>query len=166
MAKHVWSVLCYKGAIHERTNQISLLDVIEQITIVPQEKLPEELKAVPLKVNMELVSLWIRSDLSVPESLSCRVRLVAPEGSKHYAKVLQLDLKNYVRGRSTIQFDDIPFYGPGLYNFIVEQRHTANSKAQKWRIAARVPLEIQIGQARVIAKTSKRAKERRPEKSN
>src|SRR6266403_656544 len=41
MAKHVWSVLCYKGCLDQYTNQVSLLDVIEGIIIKPMEPVPE-----------------------------------------------------------------------------------------------------------------------------
>jgi hypothetical protein len=158
MAKNVWSVLCHKGATHQRTNQISLLDVIEEITVVPQEILIEKPKAVTMQVSMELVSMWIRSDLSVPESSACRVRLVTPMRSKHYTDVLELDLKDHIRVRSTVQIDVIPYYGPGLYYFVVEQRRIADSKVQTWKTVAHVPLEIQVGQATLKPTKSKRTK--------
>src|SRR5262245_60174861 len=78
MAKHVWSVLCYKGVVDQFTNQVSLLDVTETVVVKLLEPVPQatdaETNDVRLPMNLHLVTLWIRSNLAVPEECDTRVR--------------------------------------------------------------------------------------------
>lgn len=77
MAKHVWSVLCRKGVL-DSDNNLSLFDVCESVKI--EGKLPTE--GVGIKLPMQLVTLWIRSELTKPEKAESRALVEMPNGRK------------------------------------------------------------------------------------
>jgi hypothetical protein len=143
MAKHLWSVLCYKGILDQYTNQVSLLDVIEGITATAQEppRPLEEGKALRVPASFMLVSLWMRSDVGAPEEITTRVRLVAPTGVSRRPNVVKVDLTKHVRSRTFMRFEGLPYHGDGYYQFIVEVQ---GEQADQWRVVAEVPLEFKL----------------------
>jgi hypothetical protein len=67
--KVIWAVLCQNAVIDKYTNNISLFNIIEEIMVsadVPQEESGEDF-GVGIPVNMELVTLWTRSNQDVRE---------------------------------------------------------------------------------------------------
>lgn len=142
MPEHIWSVLCYKGCLDSYTKSVSLLDVIESITLRPREPVPKGDVHIPIQMN--LVSLWTRSDLNTPETFETRIHLEVPDRSAISAKKeLTADLQNHVRIRTFIRFETFPYRGPGLYKFIVEYRSTSNDP---WREVASIPLDVRVEQ--------------------
>ena len=141
MAEHVWSVLCYKGCLDKFTNQVSLLDVLDRITIEPVEGMEIE-AAFPLQAD--LVSLWYRSDWQKEESTKTRVRLRFPDGTwapKDY--VLEIDLTENPRNRTFVKMAVLPYEGKGVYRFVVE----VLGPDGEWRHCASVPLEMKLKQS-------------------
>jgi hypothetical protein len=146
MAKHVWSVLCVKGVTDNQTNQISLLDVLESVRVVPdgKERVGEgDLFHFPCQI----VSLWRRSDAAVPETSECRVVAISSahsEGSAEEARlsaVLIVDLSRTPRFRGTFRIDSLPLR-QGILFFRVDHRA---SEAEAWIEVATLPLTIDIG---------------------
>jgi hypothetical protein len=138
MAEHIWSVLCYKGCIDKFTDQISLLDVVECLP-VPFARSPSEPMKEDLDVQLQLVSLWTRSQLEIPEVTYSRLSLLTSDGVVAECDELEVDLQNRTRIRTFFKMTALPFRGFGLYAFIVE-RH--DGIRDRWKEVARVPLEI------------------------
>jgi hypothetical protein len=143
MAKHVWSVLCYKGLLDQYTNQVSLLDVIEAISIKPGEPVPEALedKEMRVPVHLALVTLLTRSDVAVPEVGMLRVRLVLPDGVSRPPQEVKVDLTKHVRLRNFTTITSLPLRGDGYFYFVVELRDEASDE---WKTAAEIPLEFKV----------------------
>lgn len=140
MAKHIWSVLCYKGCIDKFTEQISLLDVVE-VLAVPSESSPTELMETGLDVSLQLVSLWTRSKIEIPEVVHTRLSLQMPDGSIAERDEMEVDLRECRRIRTFFKMAALPFRGIGLHMLIVEQRGEVEDC---WRPVASIPLEIEI----------------------
>ena len=138
MAEHIWSVLCYKGCIDKFTEQISLLEVVEALT-VPYGSSPAELMETGLDVSLQLVSLWMRSGIEIPEVAYSRLSLQVPDGSIAERDELEVDLRKRPRIRTFFKMAALPFRGIGLYTLIIEQRDGANDC---WKQVAGIPLEI------------------------
>lgn len=139
MPKHIWSVLCYKGCLDQYTNQVSLLDVIENISLRPTGPAPSGNVHIPIQMN--LVSLWMRSDLNSPETFETRIIVKAPDGFEHPSNELVADLQTHTRIRTFRRFEILPYRGPGLYEFIVEYRGTASDA---WNSVVAVPLDVRV----------------------
>ena len=145
MAEHIWSVLCYKAVVDRDTNQVSLLDVIEDATIaIPSPPKGVDLFAMPFPICV--ASTWMRSNLSKPETFSVRVVVVPPQGSEipSSAVLVADDLETKMRLRTFMKVRAIPLRGGGIYRFAVEQRVRDEDP---WRREASIPLRLQITEA-------------------
>lgn len=143
MAKHNWSVLCYKACIDQDSKQISLLDVVDVL------KLHEEPPPIPKDkgliiigpVQLQLVSQFSRSEPEAPEAAQMRFVLKLPNGKTFKQPVLLVDLNAGNRSRTILKIDQLPFSGPGEYLFLSYLRE---SESNPWKKVAEVPLEIQV----------------------
>jgi hypothetical protein len=139
MIRHVWSVACSKASIDNQTNNISLFEVLEQLQVPHWPERPPDgvigVGALPL----EIVSLWIRVPLDVPERGECRIRVRAPGGSVLESGAQVMDLAAYRRFRSRFSFPGLPIDEPGLCEIEVLFRTGADAE---WRIVAQIPIEM------------------------
>lgn len=137
MARHIWSVLCSKGALDTQTNQISLLDVLEQASAtLPADPKPGE----SLHLPCQLIGLWARSDPSKPEKAQCAVRLELPDGTATDRAEMDIDLSTTTRFRSTFRMEGLPLQN-GALEFVVEHRPSADND---WAEVARIPMELNL----------------------
>ena len=101
----LWSILCKGSSIDQQSNDISLYDIVEEMTIVPSEtnispKL-DELKDV--SVDFKLVSLWKAGpDGVVPKGFDIRIELTDPNkkivmSDGHTINLNENDRKNRLR---------------------------------------------------------------------
>jgi hypothetical protein len=137
MAEHLWSVLCSNSSIDQKTNNISLFNVIEQLTL---EGVPTD-QRILVSGQFELVSLWRRSDTNTPEELSGRLLFRMPDGESLDALVFNIDLKSATRSRSVITMSNLPIKGIGTHYFIIEVNDVGSDE---WKIVANLPLEVMI----------------------
>ena len=134
MAEHVWSVLCRKGVL-DSNNNLSMLDVLEHLKI--EGELPKE--GVGLKIPMQLVTLWIRSELTTPETIDTRLLIEIPNGRKLEGAAGVVNMDKAPRSRLTVEIGGLPFYGEGVYKFVVQHKQSG-----KWKTNARVPLQVAV----------------------
>ena len=132
--KHLWTVLCSRAVIDRDSNNVSLQNVIEQLT-VHDEPSPEGF----WPSRMDLLSLWMRNEVDEPERGWGRLSLHAPSGEVKGQWEFEIDLTDALRTRSRLTFGGLPLSEPGIYMFNLEQRA---SKRHKWRLAAEVPLQV------------------------
>lgn len=140
MIEHVWTVLCRTSSIDRETNNISLFEVIEQIQLAPIGQTPERAVA---PIQLQIVSLWCRSDLERPSRGQARVAIRVPGGVESGTAIHELDLSQFRRLRTRSMLDRIPIAGSGLYRFIVQLRQDGQDE---WSEVANMPLEITIQQ--------------------
>jgi hypothetical protein len=141
MIRHVWSVLCAKSVTDNVTNNISLIDVVEQIAAVPPTNPPPQGTGM-IPLPLEIVSLWARENPLVAARGRARVDLVAPDGSRQASFEFEIDLSKFERLRTQGKMNGVPVVGAGRYSFIVslQQEHQ-----DPWIEVARVPLQMVLG---------------------
>jgi hypothetical protein len=61
MIDHVWTILCSRAVIDRDTNNMSLLEVIEQLTLGDASPPVEGEGLAP--IQLELVTLWTRREM-------------------------------------------------------------------------------------------------------
>lgn len=130
-----WTVFCRTAPIDRDSNNISLIEVIEQLAAVTTEKSGEGV----LAIQAMLVSLWYRADDNVPAVGNARVRLEHPDGKQRGEPVnFEVNLRDHKRVRTRLSFGGLTFSGvAGQHFFVVEC-----DDAGKWVEVARVPIEI------------------------
>lgn len=137
--QHVWSVFCTRSVIDGDSNNITLVEVLEQFQIVSQVPLPTP-GVMPLP--SELVTLWSRDDIATAEQGTARLRLIAPDGhTELHSVTYTVDLGPHPRLRSRTRLNGLPVAGEGLHNFEVSFRVAPDDD---WVVKARVPVHITL----------------------
>ncbi len=159
MARHIWSVLCHKDLLDSKSKQVSLIDVIEKITL-PQEEFFQEAARLGLEPGQmatqgfafaaptRLVSFWTRSDPVAPEVFEFRIRQLAPSGKLLAHQVVRVSLENHRNSRPTIHFEGFIFAGEGIYSIAVDKRDAGKDRFTR---QATLPLEIDVKPASEMA---------------
>ena len=135
MIDHVWTVVCSWAVVDRRSNNVSLENVIEQVTIADTPR-PGGILALPFDV----MTLWARADFGVPTSGRGRLVLLSPSGKELKASEYDIELTGKAkRYRSVVHFDALPVGEPGRCIFRTE---LWNAGKAEWDKKADVPLEV------------------------
>ena len=138
MIKHVWSVLCENRIIDKDTNNISLINIIEQLNFnIPGDQSAENQ---PFEIHgvLNVVSMWTRTYHDKPSTGKSRIRIKNPDNKYVALEEIPIDLIQFVRLRSLGSLKVI-FQKTGIYSIIVE----VESK-KGWVEVASIPLEVHI----------------------
>jgi hypothetical protein len=135
MIEHAWTVACTKCVIDSETNNATLTETLETLTVPGNIQFPT---IAPLQ--LDLVSNWYRSNPAQGTRGSGRVSFLNPNGEAaapptEYA----IDLRNYYRSRNIVRVAGLPIAGTGVYFFKIELR----VDAEQWREVARTPILVQ-----------------------
>ena len=136
MIEHIWSVVCERTILDRDSNLISIINSLEELGIEG----PLEKKRI-LRVPIEIVSFWVRSDIAVPVKGLARYRFVSPSGDNVKDQNIDLDLSDFERLRTRVQFLNLNFPEPGIYHFQVAYR---KNKKSSWKTVASIPLKINV----------------------
>ena len=143
MIQHIWTVVCRAHIVDQQTNNVSLIDVLEEITVAPEGvETPANVRQFP--AIFSVVSLWSRGDPARPETGQARLSFLSPAGEQLGENTAEVDLREFRRMRLLNQFMGFPAAGAGIYRFVVERRADANAP---WEEVARVPLDVTVQEA-------------------
>jgi len=142
MIKHVWSVLCKESLINQKNNNVSLLEVIEQIEI--GFSIPTQLKdqAVNIPFEFTLVSLFFREgDSKSEEKIRLKLNFIDPKNKSLKTFEPNFDFpKDKRRLRSVVNIRGLELTHSGTYIFRVEREIGKD----KYDLLAELPIEIII----------------------
>jgi hypothetical protein len=136
MIRHVWSVLCRNASIDVQTNNVCLLNTIEEFNIpfIPS-------KERPFIFVGELVSLWVRENEDIPNTGEMRVSFVVSGQPKIVPPItLDVDLSQTTFHRTRITITSIPILSYGRFEFQVEFRMTGEND---WKQVACLPFILE-----------------------
>jgi hypothetical protein len=143
MAEHGWAMLCNRAITDRVTNQISLIDSVDQLSLdgeLARANLGiarlDGHDGVAIGAKLVLAIWWYRSDPDVPETAVGRMRVIDPAGAEVAISFFDAHLEASHGARLLIGINAFPFSGPGRYFFVVEKM----VKADKWKRVARLPL--------------------------
>lgn len=142
MAEHIWSVLCNKAIIDRDSGQVTIFEAIENLNLPrTEDEIAKEIEGVEEEVviphTMQLVTLWVRSDLKQPEEQHARVRLLSPFDQELNTWAVPVDLKSFLSLRWRLVFQGVPWRGPGRYWYVIEMKD-----GEDWMQCSRVPLVL------------------------
>ncbi len=133
MINHIWTVLCSRTITDKETNNLSLINTIEQLTIKDEPK-PNGV----LPISMELCSFWTRTDPDQSVEGAARILFVEPLGNSKLMVEYPIDLQNKERSRNIIRISSIPVSIPGRHLFRIELK----TKDKDWTEVSSIPLRI------------------------
>ena len=135
MIDHWWTILCSRAVVDQRSNNVSLQNILEQITI--RGELPTDAAIPAIPMMCELVTLWARQPADTPTQGRARITYLAPSGEELHAAEVPIDLSETQRYRTQLTMQGLRIAGPGVHTFRVELQDNGN-----WREVSAVPLEI------------------------
>lgn len=149
MIKHIWSVLCQKSLIDSETNNLTLVDVLEELSInvsLPPVNLSGSgtptMGRIDVPIGYEIVSLWVRDSAKTKETVNLRIELIDPNGkevSKQDHSVVMNE--NLLRYRTRLKIVGLGITTPGNYTFLVKIKE---EDKENYRTVAELPLDIKI----------------------
>lgn len=151
--EHIWSALCQTSLIDTDTNNISLINIVEQLTVssIPQiapttkdglrvqEKGNFESHNIP--VTLEITSFFQRHDLSAGELKSdAMLTLLDPKGKILKENPFQIIFPSGAkRLRFRTKLNGMPITVPGEYRFILKIE-----EGKDFSEVSSLPLDIKI----------------------
>ncbi len=155
MAKHVWSIISNKAVVDNHTNNLSLFDVLERITISgPGPAKYKKGSTIIIPFIFSITTLWTRSVFNKPEIVNTRATLFAPDKKSLYRIETEIDLLKYQNRRNILNFRQFHLKGPGVYNFKIDLERKKNS-GNAWQNVANLPIEVIFDLEGKLTKTQK-----------
>lgn len=137
--EHVWTVFAERVITDKSSNQVSLIDAVEEIRIVFPAG---PTRVFPVPFDGWFITLWVRSDVTRPEKGLMRVSFIGPAGEPIVAakpEGEEVDLTEKLRIRLTTHMISVPSKGNGRYHYIVEQKLET-----QWVRVAKIPVDVTI----------------------
>lgn len=143
MIKHIWSILCRKSIVDSETNNISINDVFEQLSVDLKAKKDDadKLKLINIPIEFEVVSMWVKNDKTNFKG-NLKVEILNPKGVivKNFEQPLEMP-ETMKRLRSRLRIMGLVVEQPGDYIFKV----SVKEEGQKlYKADAELPLEINL----------------------
>lgn len=142
MAKHIWSVLCERISVDQRTNLVSYLSCIEGIRA---HELPF---AVP---NLSLGTLWL-TDKKTTEKITFRLVLGCPDQTEKLLVEGSQEQAPSARARINLILDGLAVDQTGQHTFRVEMLNN-----DSWEVKAELPFDVILEAQEQVVKGQERS---------
>ncbi len=139
----VWSVLCKESMINADDNNVSLLGILEEVTLFISAQQLQGIVSQTYSVPFlyEIVSLWQKTD-AVTINAEIVYRFLDGQNNEVFSGSQHIEIpKTAKRFRSRIKFTGIVVKHPGDYHFDVQIKELPTSSLQS---VATIPLELKI----------------------
>jgi hypothetical protein len=139
MIKHIWSVLCTHAITDKASNNMSLVEVLEEIQLRVEKGTSKANTTVPFPIYW--VTLWARTEQGESSCAHAKDIVIDPSGNTVLDKKYDVDLSEHKRTRFVRNLQGMPVPSSGQYRF-----HTQllDEKSHAWDDVSDVPLEITI----------------------
>lgn len=129
--QHIWSILSESSVIDQDTNNVSLINIVEELQVtLPKGKVLSASNNVNLvSMKCELVSLWKSLEVGKEHVMEIKVSLYDPSNKQVLNEEPALKLhfqKGIERFRSRVRFDALPITTPGTYTFKLYAKDNKN----------------------------------------
>lgn len=143
MIKHIWSILCRKSIVDSETNNISINDVFEQLSVDLKAKKDDadKVKIINIPIEFEVVSMWVKNDKTNFKG-NLNVEILNPKGVvvKNFEQPLEMP-ETMKRLRSRLRIMGMVVEEPGDYIFKVNVKEDGQ---KLYKAVAELPLEINL----------------------
>ena len=171
--KVYWALLCERLITDVETNNASLIEIIEEISVptsppgivtrpnelpqhesqpqvppesqpqVPPGSVPGRDEKLDSLLSFWVVVLWARSDYDAPEKGQSRIRMVTPGGREWFSGEYEVDLTQAPRARAAGRMVGFPSTSEGEHILKVEARTAVSGWSEEFEIP--VWVRIQAG---------------------
>ncbi|MFH1601393.1 MAG: hypothetical protein ABIB61_00355 [Candidatus Shapirobacteria bacterium] len=139
MIKHIWSVICQKSLIDKETNNISLIEVLEEVSVNITS--PGEInKKINIPFKYEVVNYWMKKGRV--KDVDIRIRLVDPDQKVIKSFINRLSIPpDKDRMRSRLRILGLELTRSGSYTFWIEIKEEGKKTFKR---VAELPLEVKL----------------------
>ena len=146
--EHVWSLICSRSTIDSETNNLSLFNVIERITVnIPVEAIEKakisKAKGFLTQIDFEVVSRFRKITENKIVAFDVRLRLLSPD-----SRILMTSVEQRIAMREGIKnmrvrnrFNSLPVEKSGDYMIVVDIKEVEEAHYAE---VGRIPLEILV----------------------
>ncbi|MEK7092332.1 MAG: hypothetical protein AAB907_01770, partial [Patescibacteria group bacterium] len=139
--KHVWSILCRRSVIDNETNNISLYDALEELSVgvkVKQQVAPMP-EVINIPIDYEVVSLWMKEDKKTHAQADTEIEVVQPNGKPAKSFLQKIDMPEKMqRLRARYRINGFGVTMPGTYWFKIKIREIGE---KQFKTVSEIPLE-------------------------
>ena len=124
--KHLWTIICSQGIINSATNNLSLIELIEELSLYDT---PPEGKKVVLPFQFVVISNWCRTNENVPETAESKLVMRPPDDKPEdifQGQIIDLTKSRFAKNLTHLM--GFQFRGFGDYKF---ETHIKDKKG-KW----------------------------------
>lgn len=143
MIKHIWTVVCRGSVINQDDNNISLLNILEQleITLSPIKKLEKRPEVFNTPFSFDVVSFWVKEDNNETK-INVRVELLDPHG-KILATSENVGVfpQNIRRLRTRLKVNGLPVTDNGRYYINVRMKENTE---KNYKVYSENPIDINL----------------------
>lgn len=144
MIEHIWTVLCSRVITSSESNNASLIEVIEELTLDVSgegDNKSTEQAVVPLPFSLVLISLWSRTEDDKPIVGTAKDIFLAPSGKTLGEQEFKINLSDHIRIRTRRKFINlpIPVKESGKYRFRTE---ILDEQKNTWIEVSNIPLVV------------------------
>ena len=117
MIEHMWSILCTKTLIDSEKNNISIIEIIEELSV------ENFTKPGIIQIDYEIMSLWYRDKTKKKESVEYKINLVTPSGTGKGGPDVKCVFESGIqRNRPRVVFEAFPLEELGIYKFQILEK--------------------------------------------
>ena len=139
--KHIWTVLCQKSTIDVDSNQLSLFNCMEELSIVI-DKTEAVGKNLAIPIEFQLVSYFTADDTSLAHLINLRIEIMDPSGKALNVFENSHQIKQGVaRFRSRANISGMPVTDSGRYFFKIFQK---TDSAGEFELISELPLDVKL----------------------
>jgi len=136
MINHIWTVVCSQVVVDNQTNNVSIYNVLERITIMGE---PKQETALPL--NHAVVTMWERLDSDTIRKGMMRLSFITPLGNEIIKIESEINLAEHTRFRNISNIQGLPIAESGRHVYRVELR---NENESEWTHICDIPIELKF----------------------
>jgi hypothetical protein len=134
MINLIYAVICSGSSIDGETNNVSLFNILDQITIYDHPK-----KDGVVSIPFEIFTSWIRTNPEIPSKGNQRITYKDPSGKSLGRVETIIDLSSAERYRNRVKFSTLPVKTSGRHTFVIEYQGEGENR---WKEVASLPLTI------------------------
>ena len=140
--KVIWAILSENAIVDRQSNNISLIEVIDELTVPvpPPQVVSQSGEQLQIPFSFCLSILFARTDIGVAEKGRYSVTIIGPDGVKSESRELDVDLMENLRSRSIGRMGEfpLPLTVEGQYSFKIDVK----SVDSDWKEAFELPLRV------------------------
>jgi len=133
MIEHIWSILGTKTIVDSETNNISIIEMIEELTV------QNFTKPGIIQIDYEIVTSWFRENAKKEETIEYKINLVTPSGKdKGGPEVKNIFEPGIQRNRSRVILKSFPLEELGIHRFKIYLK----GQKGKYKEVAFIPITV------------------------